>query len=184
MKEIQQSTIQSHDIQLRVFSVKLFVSNFQCRVFCVNFSACRVFCVDFSACRVFCVNFSACRVFSIDFSPCTANQRTILTIVKYNSNVLFSVQIYLVQSFPRVPSFGVEFLCRVIFVQSWVQSPTATEASHILGPEELTARFLSVDFVEKYRMHEKNAQEYFCVDCSDLQKRFLSKIRSHEPLTN
>ena len=54
-------------------SVDLFVSNFRCRVFCVDFSACRVFRVDFSACRVFRVDFSACRVFSVDFSPCTAD---------------------------------------------------------------------------------------------------------------
>ena len=65
------------------FSVDLFVSNFWCRVFCVDFSACRpfyvdflscgVFRVDFSACQVFRVDFSACRVFSVDFSPCTAD---------------------------------------------------------------------------------------------------------------
>ena len=55
------------------FSVDLFVSNFWCRVFSVDFSACRSFCVDFSACRVFRVDFSACRVFSVDFSPCTAD---------------------------------------------------------------------------------------------------------------
>ena len=65
------------------FSVNLFVSNFWCRVFCVDFSACRPFCVNFSACRVFRIDFSACRVFrvdfsafrvfSVDFSPCTAD---------------------------------------------------------------------------------------------------------------
>ena len=32
------------------FSVDLFVSNFWCRVFCVDFSAFRVFSVDFSPC--------------------------------------------------------------------------------------------------------------------------------------
>ena len=46
------------------FSVNLFVSNFWCRFFCVDFSACRPFCVDFSACPVFRVYFSACRLFS------------------------------------------------------------------------------------------------------------------------
>ena len=47
------------------FSVDLLVSNFWCRVFCVDFSACRPFCVDFSACRVFRVDFSPCRLFSV-----------------------------------------------------------------------------------------------------------------------
>ena len=33
----------------------------------------------------------------------------------------------------------------------------------VRGPEQLTARLLSVDFVDKYLMHEENAWKYFFV---------------------
>ena len=52
------------------------------------------------------------------------------------------------------------------------------------GPLQLTARSLSVDFAEKYRTQQQRALDYFCVECSDLQKSFLAKTRSHELLAS
>ena len=34
------------------------------------------------------------------------------------------------------------------------------DASHIRGPNQLTARSLSIDFLKNYRMHEKYAYDY------------------------
>ena len=101
----------------RMFGTEFFVSTFRrVDLFLSNFRR-----IDFSPCPVFRVNFSACRVFNAEFSPCTADYNL------HNLNLLLFVQIYLVQSCPRVQLFGVEFLCRVILVQSWwVQSRTAT----------------------------------------------------------
>ena len=67
-------------------------------------------------------------------------------------------------------------LCIYNVERSVVQLYTTERIVYIVcDPEQLTARSLSINSLKKYRTHDEYAYDYFCVECSDLQKVLSQK---------